>query len=129
MVEPHLAINMHVSIDVLPRYAQAYWDKFDPRYPILHRPSFNMSNASASLVAAIIVIGMSMSADQDVYQLALQLNKHLRALIMLHDMHETPTPLQPLQALVLTGLAGWVMDREQREMSHTFNSFEVTVGL
>ena len=70
-----------------------------------------------------------MTPDQAVYDLAVQLNKHLRALIMLYDLHESPTPLQPFQALVITGMTGTMMDREQRQLANSFNSFEVTVSL
>jgi hypothetical protein len=72
---------------------------------------------------------MSLSPRDDAYRLSIRLNRHLRGLIMLNDIHETPTPLAIIQALVLTGMAGWGMDREQREVSHSFSSFELTVSI
>lgn len=49
-------------------YIELYWAIWHPNVPFIHRPTFNMQNAKAVLLAAMAVIGACVSPEQSDYE-------------------------------------------------------------
>ena len=58
------ARQYHHCVDNEQRYLQAYWRLVHPIWPIIHKPTFDMSYASPLLWSAMLAMGACLTGDQ-----------------------------------------------------------------
>ena len=117
------------SPSALTCYIYLYFKRVHINWPVIHKPSFNASQADPMLLSAMIVNGMHY-ADSPSHELAVRIGQKLwGAYVSLDEFRPSRATLPMLQALLLTELFGKFMsNRPSFEMSHLFQSWIVTLA-
>lgn len=125
---PDLLSSPSFALPSLSDALARYWLRFDSQAPILHRPTFHPST-STGLLAAVLTAGLCVSDSHSDRLLGAALYRHLRPLLMLHEISSWPAPLSAFQALCILGQVGqMLLGQEEHRMSYPFSAFEVTVS-
>ncbi|KWU45660.1 hypothetical protein RHOSPDRAFT_16107, partial [Rhodotorula sp. JG-1b] len=125
---PDLLSSPSFALPSLSDALARYWLRFDSQAPILHRPTFHPST-STGLLAAVLTAGLCVSDSGSDRSLGAALYRHLRPLLMLHEVSSWPAPLTAFQALCILGQVGqMLLGQEEHRMSYPFSAFEVTLG-
>ncbi|GAA5979578.1 hypothetical protein JCM10908_002972 [Rhodotorula pacifica] len=125
---PALVASPSFALPVLSDALSRYWALFDPHVPIVHRPTFHPSS-SVGLLAAILTAGLCLSDSESDRLLGATLHRHLRPLLMLHEVSSWPVSLAAFQALCIVGQVGqMLLGQEEHRFSYPYSAFEVTLG-
>lgn len=115
--------------DRLSFFLQCYWDTFQPRFSILHRPSFSTDTAEPLLLLAMICVGCLYSGSSVLYanneqkspefKFCMEVIVPLRFTLFQHPNFKSPVRVWILQAL---NLLEWCeknhLLREMHERAH-----------
>lgn len=92
-------------------FLQCYWDIFQPKFSILHRPSFSTESAEPILLLAMVCVGSMYSSTSTLYSLqekmspefkfCMKIIKPLRFVLFQHSEFKSPVKVWILQALNL----------------------------
>lgn len=110
-------------------FLSCYWDTFQPKFSILHRPSFSTETAEPLLLLAMVCVGSMYSSSSTSYSLqekmspefkfCMQIIKPLRFVLFQHSEFKSPVKVWILQAL---NLLEWCeknhLLREMHERAH-----------
>jgi len=70
-----------LSLSALQNYLDLFFSRFNPSYPLLHRPSFDPSNVSAFLLVSVLMLGATYGG-KDAYQIAVRVHDVLRGALV-----------------------------------------------
>lgn len=110
-------------------FLQCYWDTFQPKFSILHRPSFSTETTEPLLLLAMVCVGSMYSAYSALHSLrekmspefkfCMQIIKPLRFVLFQHSEFKSPVKVWILQTL---NLLEWCeknhLLREMHERAH-----------
>lgn len=70
-----------LSLSALQNYLDLFFSRFNPSYPLLHRPSFDPSNVSALLLVSVLMLGATYGG-KDAHQMAVRVYDVLRGALV-----------------------------------------------
>jgi len=70
-----------LSLSALQSYLDLFFSRFNPSYPLLHRPSFNPSNVNALLLVSVLMLGATYGG-KDAHQMAVRVHDVLRGALV-----------------------------------------------
>lgn len=104
---PSLELNPDFGLAQIENCIECYWLLYHSQYPILHRPSFNVSEAHPLLILAMVMMGatmrgaMGLSNLQNPIELSNQIAIPLRWLIFSSSEFQPPVQTWIIQSLVI----------------------------
>jgi len=70
-----------LSLSALQNYLDLFFSRFNPSYPLLHRPSFDPSNVSTLLLVSVLMLGATYGG-KDAHQMAMRVHDVLRGVLV-----------------------------------------------
>ncbi|KFZ23027.1 hypothetical protein V502_02490 [Pseudogymnoascus sp. VKM F-4520 (FW-2644)] len=105
-----------------------YFENYHPHFPILHRPTFVVTDVEPLLIIAIITLGSTLSKDENLFNIGQRIHDSLRWIIFQTGHFEPPSPLWCLQALLLVqAQAKMFSTKKHHEMAHIFHGAILTM--
>lgn len=89
------------TLESVSSWLNAYWSMFHVRWPILHRGTFQITQAPLDLLLSMITLGMHSSNDLSIRSLAVEIHTTLRYNIYQKQEFGPPVSLWVYQALFL----------------------------
>lgn len=112
----------------LSSYLDLYWNFFDILYPIIHKGTFNASTCAPELIVAMATIGMSYAPSNDVYNLAIEIHRKFRNILLIMVDDHPQVPLWVHQSLLLTNyFVKMLGSRNQHAMSQMFHGTNIAL--
>ncbi|ANB11657.1 hypothetical protein AWJ20_4478 [Sugiyamaella lignohabitans] len=123
------AINLHDNDTLLDKFIRPsfvshaidiYWSVHS-RWPILHRPSFDINKAPPHLLVSMITISMYLIRDEDARELAIKIHDTFRYNIYMCPEFKAPIAIWVFQSLLLAEIFEMLTStEEQHDMASRF---------
>lgn len=112
----------------LAEYLELFWNYFDVVYPVIHKATFTASLAEPELLIAMVTIGMAYGASDQVYQLAIEIHRKFRNMLLVKVDDQPQVPLWVHQSLLLTNYFVKLLgSRNQHAMSEMFHGTSIAL--
>ncbi|KAK5944840.1 hypothetical protein PMZ80_002041 [Knufia obscura] len=112
----------------LQHFYKLYFKHYNAHFPILHEASFLPGEVPPLLLAALVTLGATLSADKTHFLTSQTIHDGLRWLISSSDAFRPPAPLWCLQALLLVQAHQKMFSsRKHHEMAHIFHASIITL--
>lgn len=124
-------LPQHLSLFTASRisdYLKLFWRYFDVVYPVIHKPTFDTSKSEPELLIAMTTIGMAYSASDSVYNLAIEIHRKFRNMLLVKVDDQPQVPLWVHQSLLLTNhFVKMLGSRNQHAMSEMFHGTNIAL--
>jgi Fungal specific transcription factor domain len=113
--------QQYLTPEALSDFVNIYWNEFHIQYPILHRPTTQITRgAHLPLFVSMMTIGMAIGGDDKAHELAVMMHEELRWQIYSSKSFKHPAKLWEMQTLLLREIFDKMLSgRHQHEMAHT----------
>lgn len=108
-------------------YLELFWNKFDPIYPFIHAATFVADKAQPELLVAMVTVGMGYCHDSTVYELATDIHRKFRNILLIMMEDQPQFSLWVHQCLLLTNFFVTNLGTEsQHETSQVFHGIAIS---
>ena len=116
-----------LSLQALQEYCDLFFTRFNCSYPLIHAPSFEISQADPLILTSILLLGATYSG-RDAHQMAVGVHDSLRAQIIQHPSFNEQPELWVLQTILLVDCFGTLRaGQKQHAMSNMFHGLLINL--
>ncbi|KAJ3539022.1 hypothetical protein NM208_g5662 [Fusarium decemcellulare] len=124
---PSLWDDPLLSVKSLQEYLNLYFTRFNTAYPLIHLPTFDVSNAESLHLLSILLLGATYST-KEAHQLAIRIHDVMRPSIFAHAGFSPRPELWTLQTILLVECFGKSRaGQKQHDMSHLFHGLLINL--
>ncbi|RPA93243.1 hypothetical protein L873DRAFT_1706077 [Choiromyces venosus 120613-1] len=126
--EPQFSWNDPLlSLSALQNYLDLFFSRFNPSYPLLHRPSFEPSNVNKLLLVSVLMLGATYG-EKDAHHMAVRVHDVLRGVLVSSDYFHATPELWVLQTVLLIEVFGKSRAcMKQHDMAHLFHGLLINL--